>query len=357
MPRRLWLGSDGSVAIDGGESKQIHAVVSRGLCLFLTLDATKVPTKQRKDFVALAVRRAAPFFDPDHAVSWFGDHACVWYWSKSRILGLLGTPEYPITRFLPESILLGSPPDTDTEELLSLRQGAEGRIWRQGRLLANRWWPKTPEVSQWQDFLRSAGQTSNIPCPQAQYVDLAQKPWLSPSKIENFSLGDRETLLNQALWLAGILGFAVLGYEAGAGIRGISDASAADKSRESLDESIEKVLQARSNAEQASDDIRQLLKLHPPRRQLELLTEINRVMTPIPNWQLSAWDLQDPEQLEVTLVMSKADPAELVAAWESSPMFSDVNARIDEDNQHATIKARIAAEIPVERQEDSGGSP
>ena len=37
------------------------ALVGRELCLFLHVDATRVPAKQRAGYVALMVRRAAPF--------------------------------------------------------------------------------------------------------------------------------------------------------------------------------------------------------------------------------------------------------------------------------------------------------
>src|SRR5690606_10895545 len=125
------------------------ALVGRELCLFLVVDASRVPPKQRAAFIGHAVRRAAPFPDPEHDVLWCGSHAAIWYWSRDRVRELVGMPARPRA----EALYRGDPPAGDTTELLAWEaitpDGAspvfEARVWRKGALLASRWWSAPPE--------------------------------------------------------------------------------------------------------------------------------------------------------------------------------------------------------------------
>ena len=119
------------------------ALVGRELCLFLHVDASHVPAKQRDGYVALEVRRAAPFADPESDVLWPNGHAAVWYWSRERIRTIVGNA----SRYRAEALFRGQVQRDARTELLALGAmpagasdaGYEGRVWREGRVVASRW--------------------------------------------------------------------------------------------------------------------------------------------------------------------------------------------------------------------------
>ena len=82
-PRRQRLGPDGVEPLPGGAGAGMLTLVGRELCLFLPVDASRVPARQRESYLALAVSRAAPFADPAHDALWSDGHAAAWYWSAT----------------------------------------------------------------------------------------------------------------------------------------------------------------------------------------------------------------------------------------------------------------------------------
>src|SRR5690606_22739992 len=113
-PQVLRVGTEGAASLGGGVGGTL-ALVGRELCLFLVVDASRVPPKQRAAFIGHAVRRAAPFPDPEHDVLWCGSHAAIWYWSRDRVRELVGMPARPRA----EALYRGDPPAGDTTELLA----------------------------------------------------------------------------------------------------------------------------------------------------------------------------------------------------------------------------------------------
>ncbi|MGN6113635.1 MAG: hypothetical protein ACTHOC_11665, partial [Luteimonas sp.] len=132
-------------------------LVGRELCLFLPVDASRVPARQRESYLALAVSRAAPFADPAHDALWSDGHAAAWYWSKSRVRDAVGAAG----AVRAEPMFRGDAGAGDRVEVLALaapgadaREGGfEARIWRDGHLAASRWWRQLPDDGAWRAFV------------------------------------------------------------------------------------------------------------------------------------------------------------------------------------------------------------
>ena len=316
-------------------------VVGRELCLFLAVDASRIPAKQRADFVALAVRRAAPFPDPIHQTAWTGPYAAVWYWPRARVHDLLGSQALTVGRFVAESQYTGAPLADDGAELLALEDGFEGRAWKQGRLVADRWWADVPAQDEWDGFLRGAG-LSPAQIPGTVKAPVAETPWAQKRQGPRLVLDDADTWLRRGGIAVAALGCLALGFESGAGLRGMTDVRATEDALQRLDQPLTRILDARAKAEQGADNLQRLMTLRAPQGQLAMLAEVKRVM-PSQDWRIVQWQQTALDRLEVVFAVGNVDAAALVSAWESSPMFTEVGSTVDEAAKRVTIRARVVA--------------
>ena len=327
------------------------ALVGRELCLFLRVDATRIPAGQRPGFVALAVRRAAPFADPDHDAYWHDGHAAVWYWSRERVRTLVDRPGQDI-RYRAEPIFLGEPATGNAVELLALdstgaddggdgepTNGIEARVWRNGQLVADRWWPRPPDGSAWRDFARGAGldQSAIEPPPPTRAAMRTQPLSATGQRVALAGWFDRYRPL--AIAAAPVLVLALLAWQVAGIARVAREARAVDTRIEELSAQLSRIIDARTQADASQRQVEALLALRAPASQVRLLGEVNR-LTP-GSWQLMHWTLPSPDTLEVRFKMANADVPALVAAWESSELLQDVapanTARPDE----VALQARL----------------
>ena len=300
-------------------------VVAREFCLYLTVPCAAVPAARRRDFVAVAVRRAAPFADADWYAAWRGDIAQVWLWSRAAVRGaLVEAAGASRIRMLPESALRGAM-QAQGAELLADREGCEGRLWRDGVLVASMWWPTAPEAAAWAGFCRGAGLTaSEVPALQPAQA-LAERPWTQAARtggVQTLRQYRRELALGAlAIWLA------TLGFELGAmvhtrwALHGVETALASERT------AIADILSARGAAERARVAIGRLQALQAVPSQIALLQAVS-MRIPGAGWRLLEWHMTDPQHLEMTLSMPQADPPGLVRALERSDFLRAVRAEI-----------------------------
>lgn len=347
-PRRLRLGADGPQPLPGGGTAGVLVLVGRELCLFLQVDASRVPPKQRAGFVALAVRRAAPFADPEHDILWLlHGHAAVWYWSRERVRSLATMPG-TATRYRAEAVFRGEVPDQDTVQLLELdvlpvggdawTAGLDARVWRHGQLQASRWWPQLPDPGQWQTFARGAGLDASLPKPQPVQASLREQP-LSAGIQRLALVGQLGTQLPLVAGGVATLVAALLVWQVAGLVRAASEVRAIEQRIERLSARLDKVITARENADAAQARIETLLALRAPASQIRLLGEVKR-LTP-GAWQMMAWSQPSPEILEVTLQIANPDSAAIVAAWEGSPLLQDVSPAANSGTGQLTLQARL----------------
>lgn len=321
------------------------ALVGRELCLYLLVDAARVPARQRAEFVALAVRRAAPFPDPDFDVLWLRDHAAVWYWSRERAHAAAGGG---VVRYRAEALYRGEVPVADSEQLLLLdvdgegsgdrTAGVEARIWRQGRLQASRWWPQLPDARAWATFARGAGLDASQPMPEAQVSVLRDRPLNANRPRLEFGseLGNRLPLV---AGVASMLVLALLAWQSAGVARAAWATHSIERQTAELSAPIEKIIAARERADAAQARIDRLLALRTPASQVRMLGEVKR-LTP-GNWEMAQWTQATPELLEVRFRMPNADVAAIVAAWEASPLFEEVTPTTATRPDEVGLQARL----------------
>lgn len=342
-PRRIRLGSDGNKPLGGGEGDSTLFLVGRELCLFISLDAGKVPVKQRKAFADLAVRRAAPFADPDFDLAWTPTGtAAIWYWSRGRVETLAAGEPGRRKRFAAEAMYAGAP-TAQGVELLRYPTGFEGRVWKQSELVASRSWPSGPSPAQWREFLRGAGLGAQdaAALPDAKEVVWSSTPW-SRQSTDNGTLqlsGLDQYLPKAALGLAALV-LLIAGAEIGFIVRAQTDIWRAKAAATRLDAPLKRILDARDATDQAGDEIADLLALRGMRPTTSLMAEVTRLM-PGTDWQIQRWNQPTPDTVEVGLVAPGSNPEQLVSAWEASPMFKNVTTELGDDNA-LVVKATIA---------------
>lgn len=326
--------------------------MGRELCLFTTIDASKAPRKQRSEFAALAVRRAAPFPDPDFDAAWAADGtAAVWYWSRSRAALLSASEPARRKQFVAEALYVGKPSE-EGEEILQLAAGVEARIWKAGRLHASRWWAELPGLDQWHAFLRGAGHSvsaaTTIPEPVVAVPgDVAWSRQSSGAgKLELSGLD--QYLPRIALGVAVLL-LLVIGAELGNIARAQIDIWRGRSAATDLDAPLKRILEARETTDTASDEITDILSLHGLRPTTSMMAELTRLM-PDQNWQLKKWAQPTPDTLEVTLIAPGSDPEGLVTVWEASPMFASVTTELGRENE-LTIKATVNSSMSHSKEE------
>lgn len=340
-PRRIRLGSESNQLLGGGEGDSTLFLVGRELCLFVALDAGKVPAKQRKAFAALAVRRAAPFADPDFDVAWTpAGTAAIWYWSRARAEALAAGEPGRRKRFTAEAMYAGAPL-TQGVELLRYPTGFEARAWKEARLEASRYWPEPPSPAQWAEFARGAGRAAQVTAlPEAREAILSSAPW-SRQAIDNGALqlsGLDQYLPKAALGLTALV-LLMAGMELGFIARAQADIWRARAAATRLDAPLKRILDARDASDRASEEIAGLLALHGLRPTTSLMAEVTRLM-PATGWEVKRWNQPTPDAVEIGLVAPGSNPEQLVSAWEASPMFKNVTTELGGENE-LVIKATI----------------
>lgn len=316
--------------------------MGRELCLFTTVDASKAPAKQRRDFTALAVRRVAPFLDPDFDAVWFADGtAAIWYWSRARVAALAAGEPGKRKRFVAEALYLGQSQE-QAIELLAFTGGIEARAWTENRLQASRYWPQLPTIEQWRDFLRGAGKAapaSSLP-PQPQLVAPADAPWNRVSTgADKLQLSGLDQYLPKAALGMAVLFLLVAGFQSGSILRAEIDIWRTRAAAADLDAPLRRILDAREATDNAMAEIDRLLTLRGGRAPTSLMAEFTRLM-PGKEWQVKKWSQPTGDTLEVEMLAPGSNPEELVSSWEASPMFSNVTTELGRNNE-LTIKATI----------------
>ena len=337
------LGNSALLPLEGGTGEALLCLVGRELCLFMDVNAERVPAKQRREYVAMAVRRAAPYADPDFGLAWLGDHAAVWYWSRARVLDRLGGHWPRRITCAPEALYVGQAHD-DQAELLALEDGCEGRLWKQSRLLASRWWPQPPDHQQWQGFLRGAGMPydSDAPPPVAAAAPIQVRHWSGQATGRTgLALSGLETHLPRLLLGLGLATVLVFTWQIGSIARAGFDAWRAQAAAQDLDESLTRIMAARDRADTAQTEITALLALRNGQSQYRLLAEVAGLMQG-KSWQLKVWQQPVADRVEASLIMESPDPEALVAAWEASPLFSDVRTELSRQQNEIIVRATVA---------------
>lgn len=320
---------------EGGNGQEW--VLARGFCAYTVLDGAAVPARKRKGFAEMALARWSPFPDTGSHVEWVGDRAMVWAWSRTRVLeSAEGDALPPPRRIWPESIFRGAPKDAG-DELVALDEGVEGRFWRGGIMEASRWWPEAPDLPEWNEFRRGAGQPPAAGLPAVVEPPLQAQPWATtagPGLRE--TVGQYRDYLQMAV--VGVAAAVVTALLVGVLALKVSIWQV-DRQIAEQEQALEKIIDARDRALQGRAAVDARLALRPPAGQVELLGLVSGLMRG--NWQLLEWKLPDARTLEVSARMANPDPRAIVGAWEASRRFADVTAELGKQPNSVVIKAHV----------------
>lgn len=332
--------------LGGGTGRDVLCLVGRELSLFLAINVSKIPDKQRRGFVELTVRRAAPYDDADFDVSWLGDWAAVWHWSRKRIVEGYGGELPARTRFASEGPYVGQVQESEGTriEVLRLIAGFEGRIWRSGVLTASRWWPAEPTAEQWQLFLRGTGgaQLESTAPPPPVAAAINTRRWSrTTSRSQALQMSSLQAHVPRATLAVALAAVALFAWELGAIARAKIDVARANGQARNLDDSLKRILAARASADADLQAISALLALRQARPQHQLLAEVVRLMGG-KQWRLHNWQQPTPDRIEATLALTRPDPEALVSAWEASPMFQDVTTELSRQQNEIVVRAKVS---------------
>lgn len=148
-----------------------------------------LPPGERAGFVRVQLLGWAPFDDSGYAVCVLRDGAMAYAWDQRAFeqrAAAAGLPVRP-RRVLPETLLL--PAHTQGVALQTCSVGVEGQFWREGQLVASRWWPEAPDAAAWLNFQRSAGvpadaQQAVVPSAgDAPGPEWLEQPWAPVSTL------------------------------------------------------------------------------------------------------------------------------------------------------------------------------
>lgn len=214
-----------------------RVVISRRHCHFESIPAPSGHRDARAMQAAkLAARARSPFQSASVKLVWSNNRIGIWSW-PSDLLAPLENAEF---QAVPET-LLDSP--ADGEQLRRREGGYEGQVWRNGTLIASRWWDHNPSEEQWARFTRAvpiSGQT------EASSDDTAASDLGNlVGRIKDVAYGARP---RDYAALAVVLILVPFMYLGGQWLRLNQQASAMQGELATLEESTADVVQARSEA-------------------------------------------------------------------------------------------------------------
>lgn len=317
-------------------------VLARRYCAYQWFDAGRVPAARRPAFVRTAVERWAPFADAQTHVEWHGARAMVWAWSQAGIALPDDTLAVP-RRVLPESVLTGAP-QVEGSELIALDEGVEGRAWREGVLIASRWWAQAPDLGEWNLFRRGAGLAPVSQLPAVQ-VPMALQPWQQGGRASLSELLGRHRALVGNFVLALLV--AAFAFPLAGALRLLVAKAAVEREIAAQDASLQAILNAREAAERDAQIVDGLLALRPPQTQIALLDHA-AVLLRAPGSLLREWRVPNPDVLEVLIQANNPDLRALVEAMQASGWFSEVTAEVGREAGTVLVRARALREGPAD---------
>ena len=344
-PRVDRLRADGAVeALHAGAPlgrlfRRPVVLLSRDLCAFALFETSALPRNRRRQAARLHARTASPYVAGGAALVKAGDDFGVWWWNLSQVAPMIaGRGEVSLR---PET--LAQPVGRDWR-IVKLARGYEAQYWRDGALRASAWRPTRYDEPAWTAFARMQ-RDARVEAPAAPPpaetlpVDLG---------AEAFSLARAEITREQAVGM-GLGGLALASACLFALILGQAFQTGAEA---------EKVEAETLEIQAATPRQAETLNLEGDRRTLASFREIEGRTSPltaagaaigiiaIHDLTPLALDAQD-DMVTVTLPYEAVRIADdLVAEFEGSGYFFDVQPRTDAAGQRLLIEAKVREAAP-----------
>lgn len=302
-------------------------MLARPLYRYARFELKAVPKAQRQQALGLQIRQWAPFGNPRWYLVWDGDTAQVWAWDADLVDAVMrAQPIKPANAHVIPETLLHTRRQQDAC-LVACLEGCEGQVWRDGALLASRWWPQLPEISEWRNFQRGIGGSADTAAgsvPPLLPAGLQDQPWAksAATRLSSTTAGGAERWATTATTLC--LAAATFWY--GAQLLKLQDAIAAQTVElENLNQQSSAILEARSQALETLDRIRQLQSLDSSPSHLGLLAKVAGAL-PNDGAYLREWDFQSGKLKLQIVSPNKLAGSEIIKQFQAAGIFDNVLA-------------------------------
>jgi len=344
-PRIDRLRADGAVetvhsgALLGRMFRRPVVLLARDLCAFALFETAGLPKNRRRQATRLHARTASPYVAGGAALVKAGDDFGVWWWDLARVAPMIAGRGAVSLR--PET--LAQPAGRDWR-IVKLGRGYEAQLWRDGALRASAWRPTKYDEAAWTAFARTQRDTRVEPprtAPPAETlpIDLAG---------EAFSLARAEITREQAIGL-GLGGLALVSTTVFALVLGQTVQTDAETGKVETE-----IAEIQAATPRQADT----MALEGERRRLASFREIEGRTSPltaagaaigivaIHDLTPLALDAQE-DVVTVTLPYDAVRIADgLVAEFEESGYFFDVQPRTDAAGQRLIIEAKVREAAP-----------
>ncbi len=322
-PTRRWIGAEGEAIQPGGWLGPVEVVVPRVACEHRRLVFPQLSADQRAAALRLAASRALPSEGGRWVARWQDDVAHVWLVDPAALGGV-----DPAATLMPESSLRPSPAAPDAVRLLAMREGVEGQVWRDGRLLTSRWWPSAPDAAAWGRFLRAASLPADDAVPPAvESLPLAEVPWGRADERLRWSA----TQLERAFWRSlGIVVGLVLGWQLVATVAWAIAGRWQDAELDRVRAESMPLIEARETAEAAHARMAAYVDLTRTPDDHVLLADLKRGLPQ--DARLLSW-YRDAGRLRVEVQSATGDPRVFVQAFREHPLLAGIVANPSESGR------------------------
>ncbi|MBI2382254.1 MAG: hypothetical protein HYV16_15985 [Gammaproteobacteria bacterium] len=269
----------------------------------------------------------------------------LWFWSAhtAQELGLSLPTHGGRVRHLPESLFWGQRHAT-FPQLMALPNGFEGRHWKGGVLRASTWWGQLPSLEEWNAWLRQVGERTVSVLPVTVSLAYSDEPWsrLRASDWRGWLQVYRRELVSAACSIV----LAAFVYELAALWRVSITLDEIAGSMALQDAGLQRILEAREQAESNARAIKELRSLRAPLGPLSLFARFRKAM-PEEGWEIRQWQLVSRDRLEVLLHTADLDPEALVRTLEQSGDFVEVSVTLTGNDMlvRATLKPEAVGDL------------
>ncbi|MBL8629650.1 MAG: hypothetical protein JNM81_08485 [Rhodospirillaceae bacterium] len=298
-----------------------------------------VAQTQHAAYLKLQVTKLFPFTSPGYAVISQGRQASIYAWDQAAVAAEIKAQGLPAnTAVVPETFIRSQGADGLT--LVKMLEGVEGQFWKNGFLVATRWWPGRPSPFEWKQFARSVGGVSqtgdDVPEPVAHV--LLDRPWIeTPFSLDQISsvLQSARAIQFMATAAVCVLLFvfaqaAVLALREGQVVSEIKALRAANK----------EFGQNRAQAFSNLDDIKSILALdiYPP--QIDVIYAALALLQPR-DVRVMSWSF-DRGNLDITVRgKQQLDPTAFITLFERDDKFQGVSGTLGGPERDLQLKMTV----------------
>lgn len=342
-----YLQLSDEVRLPASSGMRVQWVIGRSQCLYRVFDLEGTPSARRKDALDILIRRWSPFDQTGHHVVWEQSVAMAWIWDASTTNEHLSNLGIHALEVLPESVFQPRQKE-GVYGWESIDGGICYQLWKEEKLLAEKWFSSPPTPNNWLIFIRGL----NLPIrlttplflstasvsetyPEITHTELLLRPW--GSRNQKFLPLLKEMQLEQ--WLVkGGAAFAglIIVWQIAAILSLLYAEHEVEQRLSSYSDEVSSVLEARDEALTKSRRANELLKLLDFPSQAALMATlapiVNKQKAEIKEWTYNL------DKLEIVVEGERLQTLDLTKAFESLSFIHTVTLdKANKENQHKFI--------------------